>query len=499
MNSKLVDTYYIDYLKMNPPISHLKEKQPNIYSDEFTEAMKTLRETYIRKLKNKKKVTLQEKILLNDLQYENKSHSQHRGLAPGFPITLYSNIIIQYWEESNMNYSEKEKSLFIKKSESLYEITSSIILEFTKGISAGETIHKMIVNKMIDNYDTILKKKLTEIQIHIITNLQILQDFMKHTYINHAGSLLGLHAISGGETEYRKLVKKNTFSIYTPEKIYKYGKQELKRLMKIKKKLQTMLGVDNIDDYVRKHKKISRNSISDMEKIKEKLYESYTSFFNSKTIQKKELYSVEKIPKEEVYNGVYYKYQDKKGVVYIDNKMEISKQEMIVLSLHEGIPGHHLQLYLDGNKKVSNYSMSKKYNGFVEGWAFYCESLYHYDDIIEYYFKLQYDIFRTVRLVVDVGIHMYRWSFKKSFTYMKKYSAIFSDKNLQDEILRYSSIPGQALSYKICGCFFKNLQDFFVGKHNMDIKKFHEIVLRNSPGPINVIGSVIISELREAL
>lgn len=493
MNNDLIDRYYTEYLHINPPIYDLEKKQPNIYANEFIKEIKQLRKKYIRMLKNKSNLTLQEKILLHDLQYGHKIH-------PFFPITLYSNRIIDYWEESKLSYSETRKLLFIQKSKALYEITSSIIRNFTKGISSGNTLHKMIVIKMIENYDTLLKQGPLEIQVHIINNLQVLRDYMKHKYIKHASSSLGLYNIPGGEQDYRKLVEKNTFSMYTPDQIYKYGKQELQRLMKIKKSLGTIHDIDDIDDYVRKNMNVSHDVISDMNKIKTKLYKSYTSFFNSETIPIQELYSIQEIPQEEVYRGVYYKYDNKKGVVYIDNNMNISKEEMIVLSLHEGIPGHHLHSHTyEKDKKIHEYFKNQTYNGYTEGWAFYSESLYEYETILEYYFKLQYDIFRTVRLVVDVGIHLYDWSFIKSFTYMKQYVSIFSDEYLQAEILRYSCIPGQALSYKICGSFFHNLKDYFVERHHMNIRTFHEIVLRNTPGPINILGNVIINELREAL
>ena len=121
MNNDLIDRYYTEYLHINPPIYDLEKKQPNIYANEFIKEMKQLRKKYIRMLKNKRNLILQEKILLHDLQYEHKSH-------PFFPITLYSNRIIDYWEESKISYSETRKLLFIQKSKALYEITSSFVL-----------------------------------------------------------------------------------------------------------------------------------------------------------------------------------------------------------------------------------------------------------------------------------------------------------------------------------------------------------------------------------
>ena len=97
--------------------------------------------------------------------------------------------------------------------------------------------------------------------------------------------------------------------------------------------------------------------------------------------------------------------------LYINtNYIEYDINSLVTLSLHEGMPGHHYQLErLLKDKNIPDFI---KYNGcesYIEGWGLYSESLYEYDNLIEYYFKLKYELLRSTRLVVDPGIHYYGW------------------------------------------------------------------------------------------
>ena len=155
---------------------------------------------------------------------------------------------------------------------------------------------------------------------------------------------------------------------------------------------------------------------------------------------------------------------------------KISHYELLVLSIHEGIPGHHYESYLFYKSDNPDYLKYKLYSGYSEGWALYCESLYEYTNWKEYYYSLQYRIERSLRLIIDTGIHYYGWSYDKCFDYMKKYLKNESDAFIEDQILRYSANPGQALTYKIGEQVILFLKKEFM-KRNKDIKAFHKIIL----------------------
>ena len=126
--------------------------------------------------------------------------------------------------------------------------------------------------------------------------------------------------------------------------------------------------------------------------------------------------------------------------------------------------------------KASNYT------GYIEGWALYAEGIGEYNNDLDYAGKLFSDIFRAIRLIVDTGIHYYKWSYKKCFDIFKKYSSL-PDSEIEAEIYRYVAIPGQALAYKIGELTILELKK----KYNKDIKSFHRMVLENGTLPLDIL------------
>ena len=121
-------------------------------------------------------------------------------------------------------------------------------------------------------------------------------------------------------------------------------------------------------------------------------------------------------------------------------------------------------------------------NGFVEGWALYVESLGDYTKE-ELFGKFVFEMLRAVRLVVDVGIHYYGWSFEKALTYMKKH-LYMTESEIKTELIRYICNPGQAVSYKMGERVFFELRDLYKD-HN--IKDFHQDVLSQGILPLDLL------------
>ena len=112
----------------------------------------------------------------------------------------------------------------------------------------------------------------------------------------------------------------------------------------------------------------------------------------------------------------------KQGTFYINTHKpeEINKYELYVLSLHEGIPGHHFQLSKHINSNIPDY-LKLGMNAYSEGWALYCENLGDYKDDFQYYYKLHYEILRSLRLIIDPGIHYFGWDYQKCSNLLKEY------------------------------------------------------------------------------
>ena len=172
------------------------------------------------------------------------------------------------------------------------------------------------------------------------------------------------------------------------------------------------------------------------------------------------------------------------------------KYEIEVLSVHEAMPGHHLQIALAMELDLPNFRKYGGYTAFVEGWGLYAESLGEdlgmYKDPYSKFGQLTYEMWRAVRLVVDTGMHYKGWSRQQAIEYFLD-NAAKTKQDVINEIDRYINWPGQALAYKVGQLKIfelRNKAQEELGK-NFDIRTFHTTLLSEGAIPLNELEILI--------
>jgi len=163
------------------------------------------------------------------------------------------------------------------------------------------------------------------------------------------------------------------------------------------------------------------------------------------------------------------------------------------IAYHEGIPGHHLQLSLARElSAVPEFRKYEDYTAFVEGWALYSERLGkevgRYQDPYSDYGRLENEMWRAIRLVVDTGVHDKHWSRDQMVAYFHRYTAM-DEPNIQTEVDRYIAWPAQALAYKLGQLEILKLRQYAKDQlgPKFDIRAFHDELLSGGTLPLDVL------------
>lgn len=333
-------------------------------------------------------------------------------------------------------------------------------------------------------------------------------DFIANTYLPACRDSIAATENPNGAAAYAYHVRWHTTTNLTPQQIHEIGLAEVKRIRAEMEKLIASTGFKgSFHDFT----EFLRNDPQFYFSTKEDLVNAYKIIAKSvdpelvKEFGKlpRNQYGVIPIPdfKAPSQTTAYYQpgapVAGRPGYYFVNtyNLKARPKWEMQALSLHESVPGHHLQISIGQElDDVPEFRRHIGYSAFVEGWGLYSESLGEdlglYKDPYSKFGQLTYDMWRAVRLVVDTGMHTMGWSRDRAIQFFKDNTGK-TDQDIIVEVDRYIVWPGQALAYKIGQLKIRELRTLAEKElgDKFDKRKFHDAVLENGAIPLNLLES----------
>ena len=333
-----------------------------------------------------------------------------------------------------------------------------------------------------------------------------LDRYFTDTYLPASRESIGLSVLPNGSAWYEFLARRYTTTSMTPEEIHRLGLNEVRRIHDEMQKVIDELGFDGgfaaFLEFLRTDPRFYYDNPDD-------LYEAYLA--TSKRIDPELVklfgklprmpYGVKPIPESIAPDTTTAYYTapaadgSRAGIYWVNlYKPEVRpKYEIEVLTTHEAVPGHHLQLALQ--QELGAMPPFRRYLGFtafVEGWGLYSESLGYdlglYKDPYSRFGQLTYEMWRAVRLVVDTGIHYSGWTRQQAIEFFEA-NAAKTHADIVNEIDRYIANPGQALAYKIGQLKIQAIRER--GERTLgdrfDIRAFHDALLSGGALPLDIL------------
>ncbi|MBT7529170.1 MAG: DUF885 domain-containing protein [Flavobacteriaceae bacterium] len=454
---------------------------------------------------------------------------------------------------SSLNYMVRPLSNYKKTIEYLNKLNSlpefvnqnltNIRIGLEKGVSQPlvifdgyeSTYDDHITNNYLNNYfyspfknlpkdisqsqsDSILKAAKISINEIVVPQFKKIKKFFEKEYYPKTRTKIGISSTPNGKEYYQNRINYYTTSKeYTAEKIHQIGLDEVARIKsemkKIIKELKFQGSFEDFFKFLRTDNQFYANTPKELlmyaRDIAKRADEQLPRFF--KTLPRKP-YGVAPVPDAIApkYTSGRYVGTSKNSTdpgYYWVNTYDLKSRTLYTipaLTVHEAVPGHHLQSALNNElgDKIPSFRKNLYLSAYGEGWGLYTEYLAEemglYTTPYEQFGKLTYEMWRACRLVVDTGIHALDWSKEMVLNYMSSNTAL-SLHEINTETDRYISWPGQALSYKIGELKIRELRILAEEKlkSNFNIRDFHEIILSEGTVTLAILESRVLNYIEE--
>ncbi len=341
----------------------------------------------------------------------------------------------------------------------------------------------------------------------VVPAYQHFTNFVRNEYAPRGRTDPGMWALPDGAERYQFAIRRMTTTDLTPDQIHELGLQQIAETEAEMLAVAHQLGfkdLASLNDHIKNERRFYATS-------GQQLLDLYAGYVRDMEPELPKLFG--RLPKSKLTvipmeasrskNAVPADYTDgtadgsRPGHINVN---EWDPEHRLVLNVeaiayHEGIPGHHLQLSLAQEMQdLPAFRQHAGYTAFVEGWALYAERLGkevgRYQDPYSNYGRLENEMWRAIRLVVDTGVHEKRWTRDQMVDYFHRYTAM-DEPNIQSEVDRYIAWPGQALAYKLGQLEILKLRGEAQKQlgPRFDLRAFHDAVLANGALPLDVLDS----------
>ena len=344
------------------------------------------------------------------------------------------------------------------------------------------------------------------IRENVVPSYRRFAEFLEEEYLPACRSAIGASSLPQGRELYRDRIRRFTTLDLTPESIHETGIRENKRIRAEMEAIRDQVEFDGDLPAFLKHLRTDKQFYPSS---REELLKEVALILKRADGRLPELfgrlpripYGIREVPAYVApqTTAAYYwppATDGSRGGFYYINTYNLSSRplyQLESLSLHEAVPGHHLQLALQAElDDLHPISRESNITAFIEGWALYSERLGKeigfYKDPYQDFGRLSMEAWRASRLVVDTGIHWMGWSRPQAIQYMTENTAL-SEHNIVAEVDRYIGWPGQALAYKIGELAITRMRRDAESRlgEKFDVRAFHDAVLANGSVPLPLL------------
>ena len=428
---------------------------------------------------------------------------------------------------------------FLARTDEFLVFLDQMITNMRIGMARGYTQPKIVMQKVLPQLDDLVTPKIEdsvfygpirtlpatfpaadrerltaayrrEIAGKLNPALKRLADFIRNGYLPHSRDSVGWSALPDGRAWYDYALLVFTTTHMTADEIHELGLKEVARIRGEMQEVKRQVAFDgDLHAFFRYMQTDPRflfasaaDALSEYQATKKKVEALLPRMFQVFPRADFEIREVEPFRAAAAAGAFYQPPSEdgsRPGIFYLNTSdlRRVPRYGMETLLLHEAEPGHHFQIAIaEELKGIPRYRRLSVRSGYAEGWALYCESigkeLGMFTDPYQYYGRLNDEMLRAMRLVVDTGLHAKGWTREQGIAYMLDNSSL-AEPEVVAEVERYIAWPGQAAAYKVGQLRIRAMRDRAekaLGGH-FDVKEFHSQILLDGALPMDVLDAKI--------